>query len=95
MTRSSLFPGRLGLAETQIPHVDRHGLLWLVRGNLYVKDGTLRFLAAGSDLIAAGDYAIPYQALSMVLMGPGTTISHDALRILARHGTLLAAVGEG
>jgi len=28
-------------------------------------------------------------------MGPGTTISHDALRILARHGTSLAAIGEG
>lgn len=31
----------------------------------------------------------------MVLLGPGSTVSHDALRILARHGTLLAAVGDG
>ena len=95
MARDSLFPGRLGLAESRIPHADRHGLLWLKRGNLYVEDGTLRFLAATSDLFKPGDYAIPYQSVSMVLMGPGTTVSHDALRILARHGTLLAAVGEG
>jgi len=33
--------------------------------------------------------------MSFILMGPGTTVSHDALRILARHGTLLAAIGEG
>lgn len=95
MSRSFLFPGRLGLAGARIPHVDRHGLLWLSRGKLYVEDGTLRFLAAGSDDIAPGDYAIPYQTISMILAGPGTSITHDVMRILARHGTLLAAVGEG
>lgn len=92
---STLFAGRLGLAESRIPHADRHGLLWLTFGNLTVEDGTLRFRAAGSDWMQAGDYAIPYQAISLLLLGPGTTISHDALRLLARHGTLLAAVGEG
>lgn len=91
----ALLPGRLGLAETRIPHADRHGLIWLSRGNLYVEDGTLRFLAAESDDLKAGNYAIPYQGVSLVLLGPGSTVSHDALRILARHGTLLAAVGEG
>ncbi len=30
----------------------------------------------------------------MVLLGPGSTVSHDALRLLARHGTALVAVGE-
>jgi CRISPR-associated protein Cas1 len=92
---NTLFPGRLGLADTRIPHADRHGLIWLARGNLYVEDGTLRFCAAESNDIKAGDYAIPYQGVSLVLLGPGSTVSHDALRILARHGTLLAAVGEG
>lgn len=91
----TLLPGRLGLAESRIPHADRHGLIWLTRGNLYVEDGTLRFLAAESDDLKAGNYAIPYQGVSLLLLGPGTTVSHDALRILARHGTLLAAVGEG
>jgi CRISPR-associated protein Cas1 len=42
-----------------------------------------------------GEYAIPYQTISMILLGPGTTVTHDVLRILARHGTLLAAVGQG
>lgn len=92
---SSVFAGRLGLAQSRIPHVDRHGLLWLSRGNLYVRDGTLCFKAAGSEFMDPGEYAIPYQTLSMILMGPGTSVTHDVLRILARHGTLLAAVGEG
>lgn len=92
---AGLLVGRLGLAEARIPHVDRHGLVWLARGRLFVEDGTLRFVCAESDEMKAGDYAIPYQNVSLVLLGPGSTVSHDALRILARHGTLLAAVGEG
>jgi len=95
MTRSTLFPGRLGLATARIPHADRHGLLWLSRGGLHVEAGTLRFRAARSEDLEPGDYAIPYQGISMILLGPGTSVTHDVLRILARHGTLLAAVGEG
>jgi len=91
----SVFPHRLGLAESRIPYVDRHGLLWVSRGNLYVDSGTLKLLAAQSEDLEAGEYSIQYQAVSMILLGPGSTISHDALRILARHGTLLAAVWDG
>lgn len=95
MNNRGLFPGRLGLAQARIPHADRHGLLWLSRGKLRVENGTLHFIAAKSDDLEAGKYAIPYQGVSMILLGPGTTVSHDTLRLLARHGTLLAAVGEG
>jgi len=90
-----LLRGRLGLAASRIPHADRHGLLWLEYGKLSVEDGTLRFVAAQSETLDAGDYAIPYQAVSMILLGPGTSITQDVLRLCARHGTLIAAVGEG
>jgi CRISP-associated protein Cas1 len=86
--------GRLGLETARVPHGDRHGLLWLYRGNLNVVDGTLHFVAAGSPEMAPGDYAIPFQTVSLILLGPGTTISHDVLRLMARHGTGLAAVGD-
>ena len=87
--------GRLGLETARIPHADRHGLVWLERGRLHAEDGTLRFTAAGSPTLAAGDYAIPFQGVSLVLLGPGSTVTHDTLRLLARHGTGLVAVGEG
>lgn len=90
-----LLPGRLGLAAARIPHADRHGLLWLEYGKLSVEDGTLRFVAAKSETLDAGDYAIPYQTVSMILLGPGTSVTQDVLRLCARHGTLIAAVGEG
>lgn len=67
--------------------------MYLERGALSVEDGCLRFVAAGSDLVAAGDYRFPHQSVSMVLLRPGSTVSHDALRLMARHGTALSAVG--
>jgi CRISPR-associated protein Cas1 len=94
-TGPGLLHGRLGLAASRIPHADRHGLLYLEYGRLSVEDGTLRFVAAQSDCFAAGEYSIPYQAVSMILLGPGTSLTHDVLRLCARHGTLIAAVGEG
>jgi CRISPR-associated protein Cas1 len=86
--------GRLGLEGARVPQVDRHGLLWLSRGQLYVEDGTLRFTSAGHEEFPAGDYALPFQMLSAILLGPGSSITHDALRLLARHGTGMVAVGE-
>ena len=90
--------GRLGLETARIPHGDRHGLLWLSRGALTVRDGTLRFERQGDpdadSSLESGEYGIPFQTLSMILLGPGSTVSHDALRLMARHGTALVAVGE-
>lgn len=94
-TGGGFLSGRLGLSGSRIPHADRHGLLWLSRGRLSVEDGTLRFVCSDSEDLAAGDYAIPYQGLSMILLGPGCSITHDVLRVLARHGTLLVAIGGG
>ena len=87
--------GRLGLEKARIPHADRHGLVWLDRGRLEVEDGCLRFVTAGGGDLAPGDYQIPHQALSIVLLGPGSSVTHDALRLLAHHGCALAAIGEG
>lgn len=88
-----MLKGRLGLDTARVPHVDRHGLLWLARGELCVIDGCLHF-ASGRDSLTPTLDQIPHQAVSMILLGPGSSVTHDALRLLARHGTLMAAVGQ-
>ena len=93
-----MLSGRLGLDTARIPHADRQGLLWLSRGRLTTRDGSLSFerkdeVSAANDPLKPGRYTIPFQSVSMILLGPGSTVSHDALRLLARHGTALAAVG--
>lgn len=87
-----MLKGRLGLEKARFPHADRHGLLWLERGTLCVVDGCLHFERGANSLTPTLDQ-IPHQAVSMILLGPGSSVTHDALRLLARHGTLLAAVG--
>ncbi|MEP6621976.1 MAG: type I-E CRISPR-associated endonuclease Cas1e [bacterium] len=89
-----MLAGRLGLETARIPHADRHGLLHLDRGQLTVVDGCLRFKCAGGGQLECGEYTIPHQGISLLLLGPGSMISHDALRLLARHGTAMAAVGD-
>ncbi|GHE81829.1 CRISPR-associated endonuclease Cas1 [Camelimonas fluminis] len=86
--------GRLGLETARLPHADRHGLLLLDRGALTVEAGCLRFASAGGGAVERGEYAIPHQSISLLMLGPGSTVSHDALRLLARHGAGLAAVGD-
>ncbi len=95
-----MFLGRLGLETARIPHVDRHGLVYLSRGGLTVRNGTLVFERKevkehqDDQPEKPGRYEIPFQMVSMILLGPGSTVSHDALRLLGRHGTALAAVGD-
>lgn len=89
-----MLKGRLGLESARIPQADRHGLIWLSRGKLLAEDGTLHFVTAGNEDLPSGDYTLPFQMISCILLGPGGSISHDALRLLARHGTGLVAVGE-
>ena len=92
-----MLKGRLGLDSAKVPHKDRMGLLYLARGALTARDGTLAFLQREStdvDALSPGDYAIPLQGVSMILLGPGSTVSHEALRLLAYFRTALAAVGE-
>lgn len=90
-----MLPGRLGLETARVPHKDRHGLVQLARGRLSAHDGTLRFGTDGADGdLAAGVYDIPFQGLSCILLGPGASVTHDALRLLARHGTALVVTGD-
>jgi CRISPR-associated protein Cas1 len=94
-SRGGELRGRLGLETARVPQQDRHGLLWLARGQLYVHEGTLRFRCAGFIDIEPGDYAIPFQLLTCIVLQPGTSVTHDVLRLCASHGTGIVAVGEG
>ncbi len=92
-----MLKGRLGLDSAKVPHRDRVGLLYLARGALTAREGTLAFkkkISASDDALSPGDYAVPLQGVSLILLGPGSMVSHDALRLLAYSRTGLAAVGE-
>ena len=89
-----MLSGRLGLDKARIAYGDRWSLIWLDQGRLEVEAGCLHFVTKGG-VLPAGDYQIPHQALSMILLGPGSSVTHDVFRLLANHGTALVAIGQG
>lgn len=90
----SYLPGRLGLDTVRIPHNSRHGFVWLERGSLGVESGCLFFSTSGFGNLPSGSYEIPHQSISTVLLGPGTTVSHDAFRLAYVNNTQILVVGS-
>ncbi len=69
-------------------------MIWLRRGTLSVRDGTLVFASGPEGEPGDGIFDIPFQALTAILLQPGCAVTHDAMRICARHGVGLLSVGE-
>ena len=84
-----MLKGRLGLDEARIPQKSRNGLVYVERCRVAIDNGSmiLAFDEAEEHL------ELPYQRLNALLLGPGTTITHDSVRHLSAHGTCLAFVG--
>ena len=62
---------------------------------LYLEHGRLDQEATGLIFRnLAGDAPVPINQLSLVLLGPGSTITHAAVKALAGNNCLLAWVGE-
>jgi CRISPR-associated protein Cas1 len=86
-----MLKGRLGIDEARIPQKSRNGLVYVERCRVAIDNGSLvlAFDEAGQEL------ELPYQRLNALLLGPGTTVTHDAVRHLSAHGTCLAWTGTG
>lgn len=73
-----------------IPLKDRSQLVFVERANLDVRDGA--FCSVNSDGTVT---QIPVGGLAGLMLEPGTRISHAAVVLAGRTGTLLTWVGEG
>ncbi|MCY3879336.1 MAG: type I-E CRISPR-associated endonuclease Cas1e [Rhodobacteraceae bacterium] len=73
-----------------IPLKDRAQLVFVERARLDVKDGA--FVAADADGMRTH---IPVGGLAGLMLEPGARISHAAVSLAARVGTLITWVGEG
>jgi CRISPR-associated protein Cas1 len=81
--------GRLGLDDTRVPQKSRNGLVYVERARVAVDTGSLVlvFDEVGETI------ELPYQRINALLLGPGTTVTHDAVRHCSAHGTAIAFVG--
>ena len=69
---------------------DRWSYIYLEKGRMEVSGSGLRFYQKGQD----GVVPIPIDQLAVVMLGPGTTITHAAVKALAQNNSLLAWTGE-
>lgn len=83
--------GLKGLAPPRpIPLKDRSSLVFVERAQLDVQDGA--FVAVNADGTRT---QIPVGGLAGIMLEPGARISHAAIVLAARVGTLVTWVGEG
>lgn len=73
-----------------LPIKNRLSFFYVQRGSLAVIDGCL-VLTDNEDQV---QYEVPARATTTIMVGPGTTVSTEAIRLAADYGVLITWVGE-
>jgi CRISPR-associated protein Cas1 len=75
--------------ETLTPAKDRLTPIYLEHGRLDVDDSSIKWIGADGMM-----YRLPVATLSAVLLGPGTTVTHAAMKACADSNTPVCWIGE-
>ena len=76
--------------EALSPASDRWTPLFLEHGRLEVDDSSVKFIGADGEVIH-----LPVATISVLLLGPGTTVTHAAVVACANSNTPICWVGSG
>lgn len=68
---------------------ERYPFLYFEHGRLEVDDSSIKWISADREVIR-----IPAATVMTILLGPGTTVTHEAVKVLATLNTTLCWVGE-
>lgn len=71
-----------------LPHKERSPFLVIERGHLRSDDHCLLLVREDDEI------EIPVAMISSILIEPGVTVTHEAVKLAAEHGTLLMWTGE-
>ncbi len=78
------------ISRDTLPRVtDKYPYLYLERGRLEVDDSSIKWLDA-----QGGCVHLPVATISALLLGPGTSITHEAVKVAAAANCSLCWVGE-
>jgi CRISPR-associated protein Cas1 len=75
--------------ETLTPAKDRWLPIYLEHGRLEVDDSSIKWIGADGMV-----YRLPVATLSAVLLGPGTTVTHAAIKACSDSNTPICWIGE-
>lgn len=74
----------------KLPIRNRLSFFYVERGSLAVLDGCLVL----SDDVNEARYEVPARATTSIMVGPGTTVTTEAMRLASAYGVLVQWVGE-
>jgi len=78
------------VTRESLPQVrDKYPFVYLERGRLEIDDSSIKWIDASNNVVP-----LPVATLNALLLGPGTTITHDAVRTAAAANCAVCWVGE-
>lgn len=78
------------VTRESLPQVkDKYPFLYLERGRLEIDDSSIKWIDSTNNVVP-----LPVATLNALLLGPGTTITHDAVRTAAAANCAVCWVGE-
>ncbi len=81
------------IIRTQLSNIpmlrDRYPFLYFERGRMEIDDSSIKWISADGK-----HFRIPAAVISTILLGPGTSITHEAVKILASLNATVCWVGE-
>ena len=92
-TQSSKMPSsRLLIKVTRdsLPQVkDKYPFIYLERGRLEIDDSSVKWIDCDANVVR-----LPIATLNCLLLGPGTSITHEAIKVIAQSNCSVCWVGE-
>lgn len=78
------------VTRESLPQVkDKYPFLYLERGRLEIDDGSIKWIDSDNNVVP-----LPVATLNALLLGPGTTVTHDAVKTAVSANCSICWVGE-
>ena len=78
------------VTRNSLPQVkDKYPFIYLERGRLEIDDSSIKWIDSDANVVP-----LPVATLNTLLLGPGTTITHDAIKTAAAANCSVCWVGE-
>lgn len=78
------------VTRENLPQVkDKYPFLYLERGRLEIDDSSVKWIDCDKNVVR-----LPIATINCLLLGPGTTVTHEAVKVIAQSNCSLCWVGE-
>ena len=78
------------VTRESLPQVkDKYPYIYLERGRLEIDDSSIKWVDADGNIVP-----LPVATLNTLLLGPGTTVTHEAIKVCAAANCAVSWVGE-